>query len=366
VSGRVTLFINSLRGGGAERVCVTLANELCALGWSVQVLVLNLRDAVVRSELHPEVPVIDLGVEHVRYGAFAVARYVRSNRPDQFLVFNHQLAILLVWLRAIHVGRFSIIARNISTLSRKAQFEPSFWHGNVVPGLTALFYRHADLVIAQSQGMLHDLVSNYGVDERRVKVIHNPLAARFTRPLVAGPVPWLSRREEVLYVGRLDAIKGLGLLVAACAICMRSNPDLVLRLVGAGNQVLALQRQAAAAGIADRVIFEGYAMDTVDFCAQTKVLALTSHYEGFPNVLVEALSQGTPVVSVDCASGPAEIVEDGRNGILVRDRDADTFAAALDRALAGPWDVGDVRRTAERFSSREIARQYAAALADGR
>jgi glycosyltransferase involved in cell wall biosynthesis len=213
---------------------------------------------------------------------------------------------------------------------------------------------------------LHDLVSNYGVDERRVKVIHNPLAARFTRPLVAGPVPWLSRREEVLYVGRLDAIKGLGLLVAACAICMRSNPDLVLRLVGAGNQVLALQRQAAAAGIADRVIFEGYAMDTVDFCAQAKVLALTSHYEGFPNVLVEALSQGTPVVSVDCASGPAEIVEDGRNGILVRDRDADTFAAALDRALAGPWDVGDVRRTAERFSSREIARQYAAALADGR
>jgi glycosyltransferase involved in cell wall biosynthesis len=362
LSRQVTLCINSLRGGGAERVCATLAGELAALGWDVEILVLNLRDAVVRSAVPPGIPVVDLGVQHARSSPLALARYLRRRRPGRFLVFNHQLAVLLAWLRALRVGRFEIVARNISTLSRKAEFEPSFWHRRIVHGLTRAFYRHVDLVIAQSKGMKSDLVERYGFDRRRVRVINNPLAGRYSPPWQDSPVPWQEREEEIVYVGRLEPIKGLELLIDACALCMRRRAGLALRLVGTGPQGPALERRVAAAGLAGRVTFQGYVADPAPFYRRAKLLALTSRYEGFPNVLVEAMSQGTPVVAVDCDSGPAEIVEEGRNGFLARDRDPRTFAQAIERALSTEWNVESVRRSVARFGRREIALQYAAAL----
>ena len=364
MSRSVTLLINSLRGGGAERVCATLANELRDAGWTVQILVLNLRDAVVREAVDPRIPVVELRVEHVRSGLAGIARHIRRTRPERFLVFNHQLAVVLVWLRAIGCGRFAIVARNISTLSRKAALEPSFWHRRVVHTLTRRFLRRADRVIAQSAGMERDLIENYRVEARRLRVIHNPLAPRFRHHGSVAPVPWAERDDEILYVGRLLPIKGLELLIDACALCMRERPGLVLRLVGAGEQELELKDRVAHAGIAARVIFHGYVADTVPIYARAKVVALTSHYEGFPNVLVEAMSQGTPVVSVDCASGPAEIVEDGLNGFLCRSREPADFAQSLQRALDRQWDLEAVRRTTDRFSSRAIAAEYAQVLAE--
>jgi glycosyltransferase involved in cell wall biosynthesis len=362
VSHSVTLLINSLRGGGAERVCATLANELHAAGWSVQVLVLNLRDAVVRRAVNPGIPVIDLGVEHARSAAVAVARYIRRNRPERFLVFNHQLAVLLVWLRALGVGQFAIVARNISTLSRKAALEPSFWHRRIVHAVTRAFFRHADVVIAQSAGMGRDLAERYSIEPQRLQVIHNPLAPRFRLAEGSVPIPWEDRHEEVLYIGRLESIKGLDLLIDAFSLCIKERPRLKLRLVGAGTLERELRERVTRGGLETSVIFQGYVEDTVPFFARARILAMTSHYEGFPNVLVEALSQGTPVVSVDCASGPAEIVENGRNGFLCPSRYPADFAQTLLRALDWPWDVADIRRTADRFSSDGIAAQYAQVL----
>jgi glycosyltransferase involved in cell wall biosynthesis len=362
VSSRVTLFINSLRGGGAERVCATLANELYALGWNIQILVLNLRDAIICDSVHPNIRIYNLGVEHARYSVLGIARYVREQRPEQFLVFNHQLAVLLVLLRGIRAGRFSVVARNISTLSRKASLEPSFWHRSVVHALTRAFYRRVELIIAQSEGMKRDLICSYGINEDQLRVIHNPLSESFSRQREGRPLPWQLRGDELLYVGRLSAIKGLDLLIDACAICMRLNPNLVLRLVGDGEEKAALKRRAESAGIGSRVVFEGYVTDAIEFFANAKLLVLTSHYEGFPNVLLEALSQGTPIVSVDCESGPSEIVQEGINGFLVRSREARDFANTVQRALARQWDAGDVQKTARSFSSREIACRYAAEL----
>lgn len=362
MSRRVTLFINSLRGGGAERVCATLANQLRSQGWNIEILVLNLRDASVRNAVHPAVPIVDLNVRHARTSLLAVARYLRERRPEQFLVFNHQLAILLVWLRSLRLGRFSIVARNISTLSRKAAFERSWWHRHVVRAMTIMFYRRVDIIIAQSEGMKHDLIANYGIDACCVRVIFNPLSEQFSRYLRQAPLPWSARREELLYVGRLTAIKGLDLLMASCAICMRRNRNLVLRIVGEGEEKSTLQHQARRDGIAERVVFEGYVADTAGFYAQARVLLLTSQYEGFPNVLLESIAQGTPVVSVDCASGPSEIIQEGVNGFLVKSRNAEEFAAAIERALCNQWDARSIQRTAERYSGEQIAHRYAAEL----
>ena len=363
MSARVTLFINSLRGGGAERVCATLANELHAMGWSVEILVLNLRDAVLRDSVNADIPVVDLGITHARYSALAVASYLHARHPDRFLVFNDQLAVLLVWLRCMRLGRFSVVARSISTLSRKASLEPSFWHRRVVHAMTRVFYRRVDVIIAQSEGMKRDLISNYGIDDRQLRVIHNPLSDYFTRHRSGRPVPWQSRRNEILYVGRLNTIKGLDLLMDACLICMKADPELVVRLLGDGEEMSALKRRAESAGVAHRVHFEGYVKDVLEYYAHARLLVLTSHYEGFPNVLLEAISQGTPIVSVDCESGPSEIIQEGVNGFLVKSRNARDLADALQRVLAKEWDVAGIRQTAAAFSARQVASKYSVELA---
>lgn len=357
----MTFLINSLRGGGAERVCATLANELREKGWAVEILVLNLRDAVVRSAVHSDIKIVDLGVAHVRGAALRVARYIREARPTKFLVFNHQLAILLVWLRWLRTGRFSIVARNISTLSQKAALERSFWHGRVVHALTRIFYRQVDRIIAQSEGMKRDLMIHYGIPPELVTVIHNPLPQRFLQD-PGTLIPWESRGSEILFVGRLAAPKGLDLLLDAFRACLQRCPDLVLRLVGDGDQKHSLEHSARRLGIAERVLFEGYVEDPMPFYSKARALVLTSHYEGFPNVLLEAISQGTPVVSVDCPSGPAEIIEENVNGLLVRERNAQLFAGAIERAVRGPWDARRVRQSVLRFSPRDVAQLYAAEL----
>lgn len=359
----VTFLINSLRAGGAERVCVTLANEMQARGSTITVVVLDLRDAVLRAKLNPQIEVVDLHTSHARRSIGSLARYLRSRRPQLVLSFNHQLAVMLTWLRAVGVADFALIARNISTLSEKAAFEKSFWHRHVVHAATRMFYRKVDAVIAQSEGMKRDLIARYGFNEGRIAVIPNPLPAGFMERRADGPIPWHQRPKELLYVGRLNAVKGLELLIDAAAACFATHPDLILRLVGEGDQQRALEARAREAGIAERVSFEGYRPEPLEYHARARLVLLTSHYEGFPNVLVEALSQGTPVVSVNCQSGPDEIVSPGVNGLLVEGRDPAVFGAAIARALATEWDVVRVRATAERFSTTRVVAAYTERIA---
>lgn len=359
---RATFLINSLRGGGAERVCVTLANELAAMGWTVEVLVLNLRDAVMQVELTGSVAVTNLNVSHARNCGLKLWRYVTERSPEVFLVFNHQLAIVLLLIRRLARADFRIVARSISTLSRKRLHQVSFWHRQIVDDMTRAFYKHVDKVVAQSEGMKHDLTEHYGFSADEIIVIHNPLARRFEQCPLSEIGPWSRRPWELIYVGRLNSIKGLDLLLRAFAVCARDNAALTLRLIGDGDQRAVLGKLADKLGMSGRIVFEGFVSDIVPFYRRARATLLTSHYEGFPNVLVESLSQGTPIVAVNCASGPSEIVVEGVNGFLVSGRDHYEFARVVSRALETDWDSERIRAAASLYFRQNVARRYEAIL----
>ena len=354
---RLHIFIGSLRGGGAERVCVTLANAFADMGVDVHLLVLNLNGSVYYATLDTRVSVTNLGIQHTRWAIGKLWHYVREERPDTALVFAHELAVLLVLLRTICRLRYTIVARNVTILSRRRELSSSFWHKHVVDYMVRRVYGRVDHIIAQSQGMAEDLTRAYGIGASMVTVINNPVAPQ----IAAAARTYPAEKQppcDILFIGRLAEVKGLKHLLSAFSLCLVRIPELKLWLVGDGPLRDQMCGRAQELGIAHAVRFEGFATDIAQYYRRARVLALTSLYEGFPNVVVEALTFGVPAVAFDCPSGPREIIRDGVNGFLVPLSDDALFADKLMEALRMDWDREAIRQTVQRYTVQAIGRQY--------
>ncbi len=157
----------------------------------------------------------------------------------------------------------------------------------------------------------------------RLEVIRNALPW----PVATDPAPLTGR--TIVAAGRLEREKGFDRLLDAFAPVAHAHPDWRLLVVGEGPQHGPLEAQAARLGLAGRVELPGYADDLAPVLREASVLAMTSRAEGFPLVLTEAMSQGVPVVAMDCPRGPGEIVLDGKNGLLVPDGDVVAMSDAL-------------------------------------
>lgn len=355
---RLHFFISGLGGGGAERVCSTLANEMARTGDTVSITVLGTRPTSYENGLCDSVRVENLNTHKTRKSFPAILRWLRRERPEVVLVFNHQAAVLiLIGVRLLGLET-RVIARNISTLSRKRKLERSFWHRHVVYLFIRVFYRHMDAIIAQSQGMANDLQTHFSIPAHNLYVIHNPVAHAFATG--TENVPDIGLQPcRLLFVGRLDTPKDPVLLIRAFARFRTLDPDARLDIVGTGPLKDAVRHEITAQGLPeDAVVLHGFRKDVGAFYQRARLLLLTSHYEGFPNVLVEAMACGTPVVAVDCQSGPSEIIEDGVNGFLVKSRDPQAIANTMDAALQRPWNRNVMRKSVDRFSPDHIAQEY--------
>jgi glycosyltransferase involved in cell wall biosynthesis len=361
---RITFLISSLGGGGTERNCVTLANGMAERGWAVEIVVLHLHNAVLQGELDPRVTLISLDVRKARYVPIRLARYLTKAKPEQVLVFNHQLAVALVLLRRLLRLDVRIVARTANTLSRKSARQPSLWHRHGVDWLTKRFYGRVDRVIAQSSGMRDDLIANYGIAPAKVRVIANPLSPGIELVARNRDSYTTTNGTYLLCVGRLHRQKAFHFAIEAFAGVARKYPALRLKIVGRGRLAGELAALAQRLSVADRVDFEGFHRDMAPFYVNARATVMTSLYEGFPNVLVESIALGTPVVAFDCPSGPTEIVQDGVNGYLVRHQDVAHLEECITSALERVWNPAQVQATVARFACEESINDYVNALSN--
>ena len=352
---RVTFLISSLRGGGTETVCVRIANGLVARGWQVELLVINLVSAVHHVNLDKRVRLINLDRRRAAFCVPGLFCYLRNSVPRNVLVFNPQLAVLLFILRPF-VSYFRIIARAQNLMSVKRVFEVSFWHRHFVHLFIFKAYSRVDALVAQSHAMRDDLLKNYNVSHKLVKVINNPLSAVFERFMDA-PI-YAQRGDYVLCVGRLVKQKGFDQAIHVFSRISKQYPHLRLVFVGEGEGRSCLVDLADSLGVGDRVDFYGYCADILPIMREARSVWMTSLYEGFPNVLIESISVGTPVVAFDCLSGPAEIIKNGINGFLVEPGDISDFVGKAKEALSMEWVRSDIVTSAARFRAEEILNEY--------
>lgn len=355
----IAILLPDLRGGGVERIRLVLAREFLRAGYEVEFVLMKACGDLL-ADAQDEFLIHDLGCSRMREVPFALARYLRDRRPDVLLAAMWPLTVIAPLSRLIARHRCCIVVSEHCTLS--SQY--GSWgiaHRALLRLSIALGYRLADACVGVSDGVVDDIAKLSRVARGRFTRIHNPIAfssASSASAMAQAEEAWrgADRGTRVLTVGSLKSQKNHSLLLRAMSHLSESRP--MLMILGQGDSELMLRRLAEELGVADRVIFAGFHPDPIAFYGTADLFVLSSDYEGFGNVIVEALSMGLPIVSTDCPSGPAEILENGRWGRLVPVGDAKYLAQAIDRALRTAHNPAVLRRRAEDFAPEIAAREY--------
>ncbi|MGB6064278.1 MAG: glycosyltransferase [Desulfomonilaceae bacterium] len=363
---KIALVVPSLAGGGAERVMVNLAGAFCRLGEQVDLLVASL-DKFSHLHVPSIVHVVDLKARRTAFAAFSLASYLRRERPKAVLVTLAHANIVALVARKLARVATRIVIRETSLLSISTSTSRQI-RGRLVPFLAKKFYLKADAIIAQSQGVADDLSHFLALPSDRIDIIYNPVVSSELYERASRPPnhPWFAEEAPpvIVGVGRLDPEKDFSTLLRAFCLVKR-NRNVRLMILGEGPERHLLNSVAERLGISEAVVLPGFVDNPLPFIANASVLVLTSLFEGLPNVLIEALACGTPVVATDCPGGTREILEQGRYGMLVQVGDVEALARAIEQTLDNPPDRIFLKSAAERFSVDVIAKQYLSVLIGG-
>jgi GalNAc-alpha-(1->4)-GalNAc-alpha-(1->3)-diNAcBac-PP-undecaprenol alpha-1,4-N-acetyl-D-galactosaminyltransferase len=353
---RLLLVIGSLGGGGAERQLSDMANFWADRGADVTLATWSGPEIPDHYALHERVSRVWLCGQDTRAlragvrGMLRLRQLARTLKPDALLSFIDVSNIYsIVATRGLGV-RTVVAERTHPALNRTIG-----WHWRL---LRRLWYAQADVVVAQTEDAARWLRRHCAA---RVTVIPNSLR---DLKLAGGP-----RETLILGIGRLSAEKGFDVLLRAFAKMAHRFADWRITIIGDGPARDTLVRLRDDLKLSAQVEFCG-AVDRVEpWLSRAAILVHPSRREGFPNVVLEALGAGMAVVSSDCRAGPAELIEDGINGRLVRVDDVEGFAAAmielmLDAAKRARFGQ-EGRRVRQRFSPDLIMQKWSTCLWPG-
>jgi glycosyltransferase involved in cell wall biosynthesis len=244
-----------------------------------------------------------------------IRQLIKETKPDLIVSFLSKVNIAAI-ISSLGLNIPIIISERNNPLEQNKSF--------LVPSLMRILYPLADCIVMQT-GESCALLSPKA--RKKSLVIPNAVKPyRTTKPNGAGG-------NRIVAAGRLTHQKGFDLLIDAFAVVASSIPDASLVIYGAGKDQEDLQKQIERLNLANRAKLAGLSDQPQSWVSAGDIFVLPSRFEGFPNVLLEALSAGLPVIAFDCAWGPADILEDGKDGLLVKAGDTTGLAQAIERVI---------------------------------
>jgi glycosyltransferase involved in cell wall biosynthesis len=356
---RIALFFPSLGAGGVQRFMLTLGAGLLARGFGVDFVLVNAAGPFL-SQVPPDIRLVDLKSAGAAAALPALMRYLKADRPAAMIAAQTHVNVIAVLARRLAGAPTRLVVSERSHLSSAAA-NSSLWGDRLSPLLTRLFYRGADAVVAVSHNTADDLARRSRLARRQIKVVYNPcdvaaIAARASEPVEHA---WFYAGEAPVFlaVGRLEKPKDYPTLLHAFAM-LRAKMKARLVILGEGSLRPGLARLAHELGITSDVSLPGYSANPYAYMARAAVYVLSSAWEGFPNVLVEALACQAQVVATDCPGGPFEILDGGRYGRLAPVGNAHALAAAMSEALAAPFPPEQLLARAGQFTIEKTAAGY--------
>lgn len=359
----VIVVINTLSAGGAEKNCVVICNEFVNQGIVVDLWVTRLSETPNIKLLDSRVRITPIPGKRVRNALTNLKKLLIQNKSKIILVFSIELIVPITIINKLYRCNLKIIGRSINTLSL-VYAEQGFIHKKFTTKIMQYSLNRISCVIAQSTGMKADLIHNFKLNNNKIQVIHNP-SYNFASNTKESDES-TDARNEILFVGRLTKQKGLNYLLDALKLVAEHIPEIHLRIVGSGELEHEIKAKVIELELNNSVTFEGYQTNLTKYYKRASATVLTSLYEGFPNVLVESISVGTPVISFDCKSGPSDILLPGVNGILVEHLNVESFAKAIADVISGniKFDKQAVINSSQRFKLDTIINQYKHILFD--
>ena len=368
------LVVPSLQGGGAERVAKNLLDNLN----KTQDIILCLFGKNHSQKLPKNIKVRCLPVKSSKNVLYTVAKFfliifhvrkiIKEEKPNSILSFMDYPNIVSIISNYLagRKARVNISIHTVPELHLK-KYSNSKWNASISM-LMKLLYNRADKIIAVSNFIKSDLIRGYNIEESRVMVIYNPVNIEKIDALASEEISDQWFREEVpvvISVGRLSKEKGYDTLLRAFAIA-REKSDIRLAILGEGEEKKSLEELGRKLGIERDIVFLGYKNNPYKYMKRASIFVLSSLYEGFPNVLIEAMACGVPLISTMYNLCPSEIIVHEKTGLLVPVANEKAFAEAIlrllkDEKLRRSLAEGARKKVAD-FSIDVIADKYKTAL----
>src|SRR5262249_55745517 len=354
---RLAIFLPSLEGGGAERAMCRLA-----IGFAKRCVPIDL---VLAKKIGPylqhvptAVRVINLNSSRMLASVPGLVRYLRNERPSCLISALSHANVIAIFSHLLARSPAKLIVSERTPLFQ-SQANAKFLRDRILPCLIRALYNQADHIIAVSHGVANQLEVQ-GVPRNKIAVIHNPVVddGLYDKAREALDHPWFVPHAPpvVVAAGRLANEKDFQTLIRAFSK-VRKTRQVRLMILGEGENRTELHNLAQRLGIADDVSLPGFVDNPYKYMKRAAAFTLSSLFEGFPNVIVEAMACGAPIISTDCRSGPAEILENGRWGRLTTVGDADALAKAIEEVLDEATHP-DVKSRAAVFNIENMTDEY--------
>lgn len=351
----VIFILPDLETGGAERIVTTIANHLSRDFFDPKILLLRKQGGYL-DLLKKDVEIIDIKTERIRHSLKPILKEIYKRKPDiVFSGFGEVNAYLSLFIKLFPNTKF--IARETNVVSEHVtRKEIRFFYK---------FYNNYHQIIAQSDDMMNDLTGNFDVKRSKIVKINNPVDFDFINSKLAisnKPESFRYNYKNVVAIGNLSSRKGFDNLLKVFS--RLKNENILLHILGDGRDKEMLHQMKDFLGL-KHVIFYGRQENPYQFLKFADLFILSSRYEGFPNVLLEAGACGTYALANNCPGGINEIIQNGINGEVSDIDNHEEFSQMILQVLHREHDTDAIKNCIKsRFSKEIILDRYEKVLKD--
>jgi glycosyltransferase involved in cell wall biosynthesis len=343
---KLLFILPSMRGGGAERVILNLCQALDKTKFTI-LLALVQKEGPYIDLIPADIQIVDLYSRRLRYALLSIINLIKKEKPDiVFSTLTHQ-NIALCFLKPFFINIRLIIRESniVSLILEKARDKILYF----------LFIGRADMIICQSDDMLHDLVKNFNCNIKKMYKINNPVNFNFLEEKIREPLDFSfePNRKILLAAGRLEYQKGFDLLIDTFSQ-LPNKEEFQLILLGIGSMKAKLEEQSRKRNVEHLVYFAGFVDNPYKYMSKADFFISSSRFEGFPNAVIEALACGTPVIANAYLGGIHEIINERVGSIIDI-----TNPALLQNALLKNYDSDEIKAYCKaKYSLDGIIKQY--------
>ena len=344
--------------GGAERRMVTLIKHLCREGFNMHIGAFSKQKSTIKNKL-PYTSLTYLGSRGIipLIAILRILKLISSTQPEIIFCNLRRVNIIAVLVKILSFSNKIVFLLGVSN-------NPNY-HPNSL--FTRLLYKYANRLIANSHGTKNYLCNEWGLDEKSIHVIHNGVNSNEVTSLAKDDTLFEWYKESlpiIITVGRLYPQKNHACLIKAFSIVSKEIESRLI-IIGEGPLQQSLEKLARSVGVAENTWFAEYQINPYKFLSRSSLFILSSEWEGFPNVLLEAMVCGVPVISTDIDFGPREIINHGETGFLVPNDDPVALAEQIHYVLKNRSEenikviINNARKKVEaEFSSKMMTKKY--------
>ncbi|GEL07224.1 glycosyltransferase [Salisediminibacterium halotolerans] len=321
---KIMFYIYRLGGGGAERTIVNIINNIDINKFDVILVISTNEGNDYINLLRKDIKIICLYVKRLRNSIPKLKKSIKNEEPDLLFSTINENNIILLLSKVLTFKDIPVIVREANNRGASGRV-------NIINKIVTkfLYNKFSSQVVALSNGVKEDLISNFQIDKEKLNVIYNPVEIEYIQKKASEKIDFdFDNKKVIVSVGRLTEQKDFFTLIRAFKIILEKE-DAKLIILGKGPQKVELINLCKSLNIEENVIFEGFKSNPYKYIKKADLFTLTSKWEGFGHVIVEAMSLGIPVVSTDCQSGPREIIKNNEYGVLVPVTDYKSLAKEM-------------------------------------